>query len=206
MVGPHARQVVSSCSRIWRAIAFQRPMASRVAMQPSRTGMCSSSGMAVISLEWSSIAVRTGTSRLASAQAPARCRGSRPRPRSWELRTHLPSTGTTGPPVSSKAACIQSRKHSSKRAASSRVQTRPGVLCEGIPCGSSRKVRSYSSLSRPKRAMTMKLSMPQMTRHRQHQDVRQGVQLGAGDTEIFQDSHGLDVVATGQPVRSVLTI
>ena len=62
---------------------------------PVRYSMCSSSGMAVISLDPSATAVWASTSRLACAQALTRCRGPRPRSRSWEPRTLLPSIGTT---------------------------------------------------------------------------------------------------------------
>ena len=159
-------------------------------MQPSRHSMRSSSGMAVLALESSSTAVWASTRRLVWAQALTRCRGPNPRPRSWEPRTLLPSMGTTWPLVMAKVSCTQSRKPSSNRAASSRAKTRPSVSCEGIPWGSVR--RSQSSLSWPKRAMNETVGAADDRQHRQHQDVRQVVQLGAVDPRILQAVQGLD--------------
>ena len=116
--------------------------------------MHSSSGMAVISLDLLSTAVWASTSRLASVEAPIRMQ---------RFQVPAPVVGAA------HALAVDGHDlHPVPEAFLEAGRVQPGedpsrVACEGIPFGKARKVRSHSSLSRPKRAMTTKLSAPQMT-------------------------------------------
>src|SRR5205823_4968645 len=75
------------------------------------------------------------TSPLAVAQALTRCSASRPRRRSAERRSVLPSTAITWPAASPSTAWTQAMKHCWNSAGSSRANTRPKVSCDGMPPG-----------------------------------------------------------------------
>src|SRR6266849_790633 len=85
------------------------PMASMVTMHPSNCSSSKSSGMAVISLDFSSIATCPSTSRASVAQALTRCNSFLPLPRSYERLAVLPSMATT-PLIFSFKLCTELAK------------------------------------------------------------------------------------------------
>src|SRR3954464_2059907 len=87
------------------------------------------------------------------------------RPRSNERRIVLPSMATTSRSKPAMSEPAQAVKPASKASGSISMNTRPKVSCEGMPFGSSRKVRSQSSLLRPYKAMSSQLSAQAITAH-----------------------------------------
>ena len=86
---------------------------------------------------------------LTEAQALTKWMAPLPVPLSWERRTVLPSMATTSPGKRSATAWVHSTKHCWNCSGSSRENTSPKVSWEGIPLGSSKKVRNHSSLLLP---------------------------------------------------------
>src|SRR3954470_856757 len=87
------------------------------------------------------------------------------RPRSNERRIVLPSMTTTSRSKPAMSEPAQAVKPASKASGSISMNTRRKVSCEGMPFGSSRKVRSQSSLLRPYKAMSSQLSAQAITAH-----------------------------------------
>ncbi len=148
-------------------------MASSVTMQPFRHNMRSSSGMAVISLDLSSTAVWARTRRLAWAQALTRCRGPAPDPgrgnraRSGRRRARPGPRSVQRPPAPSPGSPPRTRSHPAVRGDAVR-QLQEGAqprLVELAEEGDGHEAVGAANDGQ----------------HRQHQDVRQGVQLGPVD-------------------------
>src|SRR6266705_1540629 len=115
-----------------------------VTIQPLMAHKRSSSGMAVISLDWLSVLVWPMTRPpLAEHQAESMCKGEEAVARSKEAFTVFPSSEISVPCVSCATAWVQDTKHSWKRWGLRRAKTRPNVSWEGIPCGKARKVWSH---------------------------------------------------------------
>jgi hypothetical protein len=74
----------------------------------------------------------------------------------------MATTSRSKPAMSEPAQAV---KPASKASGSISMNTRRKVSCEGMPFGSSRKVRSQSSLLRPYRAMSSQLSAQAITAH-----------------------------------------
>src|SRR3954451_10280637 len=141
-------------------------MASRVTILFARTNWSSSLGTAVISFDLPSTQRCPSTRPWALAQALTTCRGDCPCPRSNERRIVLPSMTTTSRSKPAMSEPAQAVKPASKASGSISMNTRRKVSCEGMPFGSSRKVRSHSSLLRPyRRAMSSQLSAQAITAH-----------------------------------------
>ena len=160
MVGPHAQHVVGFPAPGSGALSiFGSPWHRGSPCSPPGTACATTPG-----LRWTCHPPSTGPAP-GGGPGPRRCRrrGTSPPPRSWGPRTLWPSMGATWPSVRAKVFCTQSRKPSSNRAARSRAKSRPSVSCEGILCGSARKVRSHSSLSWPKSAMTASTGSTRMS-------------------------------------------
>ncbi len=134
-------------SMISRAIPFWQPMASMVTMHPARSSSCSSLGMAVISLDFSSTLAWPSTKPLAEAHTLTMWMACLPRVRSWERRTVLPSMATTSPWVTWATAWTHSMKQRWNWSGSNRAKTSPKVSWEGMPLGNSKKDLNHSSLS-----------------------------------------------------------
>src|SRR3954471_2830581 len=83
------------------------------------------------------------------AQALTRCKGDRSPLRSNERRSVLPSMATTSRSKPSTSEPTQAANPRSKASGSMSMNTRRKVSCEGMPFGSSKKVRSHASLLRP---------------------------------------------------------
>ena len=130
-------------------MAVWQPIASMVTMQPSSASSRSRRGMAVISLDFASVATCPSTSPLAVAQALTRCSGRLARPRD---RASGAASCRRWPPPRPRPAAPTTRLHPGQEAApgtaagSSRANTRPKVSCDGMPFGSARNVRSQASL------------------------------------------------------------
>ena len=114
-------------------------MASMVTMHPLSSSIPSSRGMAVISLDLSSVFTCPRVRVLAEAQALTRWMACLPALLSWERRTVLPSMATTSPGSNSATDWLHSIKHSIKhswnRSGSKRENTSPKVSCDGMPLG-----------------------------------------------------------------------
>jgi hypothetical protein len=105
-------------------------MASMVTSAPSSSSRSSSSGIALISLDFSATASWPSTSRCRVAQAETRCKGSLP----FALlrREVLPSIATMSGALS-RSPSTQAVKHSAKRLAGNAFITSLSVSCEAMP-------------------------------------------------------------------------
>lgn len=137
-------------------------MASIVTKHPSRSKSFHSSGMAVISLDFSSTATWARTIRFSTAHALTRCKAFFPCTASWERLNVLPSMAMT-PGIFPVIPRTQFRKHSSNCLGSIRANTRPKVSCEGMPLGRSKKVLSQVSFVLPNDSISTHPSAPQRT-------------------------------------------
>src|SRR5215217_4709450 len=97
--------------------------------------------MAVISLEVSWTRRWPSTRPCSLAQALTRCKGDRSRLRSNERRSVLPSMAITSRSKPSTSEPTQAANPRSKASGSMSMNTRRKVSCEGLPLGSSKKVR-----------------------------------------------------------------
>jgi len=118
------------------------PMASMVTTQPDTSNASSKTGMAVISLLFSSTRSWPNTSSCSVAQALSMWMAACPlgvSGASCERRSCLPSMAITsrGSPVA--RPCTQVRKQSWNCSASSARKTRQKVSCDGMPPGRARK-------------------------------------------------------------------
>ena len=78
-----------------------------VTMHPFSSSICSNWGMAVISLDFSSVFTWPRVMELAEAQALTRWMARLPEWRSWQRRTVLPSMATTSPETRSDTAWVR---------------------------------------------------------------------------------------------------
>src|SRR5579885_919745 len=123
------------------AIAFCAPIASIVTMPPRTSIFSSSSGIAVISLDFSWQTCWPSASPDSPAQAVTTCRAPSSFVASWLRRAVLPSKEMIGrsTPVSAMASsrrwAIQALKAASKAAGLSSIRTRRKTSLPGMPGG-----------------------------------------------------------------------
>ena len=147
-----------------RAISFWQPMASIVIRVPVRSICSRSWGMAVISLDFSSVATWPRAIPSSLAQALTMCSGPSPCAASCDRRQVLPSMATSrsGPPSSVRiASAIQSWKHCWKASGLSAMSRRRMQSREGMPLGSERNCASQSRRFSAQRWMAVGPSQPQ---------------------------------------------
>jgi len=102
-------------------------LASMVRIQPLRSSISNTSGMAVIALDLASVACCARTNPLAALQALTRCNGPKPFLRQCEQRRLLPSMATISSPHTSRTDATHSRNRASKTSGDNTENTRPKV-------------------------------------------------------------------------------
>ena len=134
------------------AIAFWAPIASMVMIAPLMSTSLRSSGIAVISLDFSAQATCPSDRPYSLAQTLTECRAPRPFLRSWLRRAVLPSIGRTGRSTPVAAAAFarsefsQFTKQAWKAAGFSAIRTRRKTSLRGTPLGRSSASMRNSSL------------------------------------------------------------
>jgi hypothetical protein len=144
-------------------LALAACLASMVTMQPLRTSNSSRRGIAVISLDFCSVATCASTRRLSAAHALTRWSAPRPAPRSCERRELLPSMATISPGNICRMLATHARKHSSNASGRNSENTRRKVSWDGIPFSSPKNSHSQSSLLCANSATSTQLSAPAIT-------------------------------------------
>ena len=120
----------------------------------------------MISLDLSSVETWPSTRELALAYALTMWVALPPLARSWERRSALPSTATTGAPGRLCAsAATQATKPVSKASGSILANTSEKVSWEGMPLGRRRKRRNQASLASAKVTTVVQWFAPPMTAH-----------------------------------------
>src|SRR5271157_2213926 len=128
---------------ICAAIAFWVPIASMVMIAPWMSTSLRSSGIAVISFDFSAHATCPNDRPNSLAQTLTECKAPRPFLRSWLRRAVLPSTARMGcsTPVTAVASarndCSQLAKQAWKAAGFKAIRTRRKTSLLGIPLGKS---------------------------------------------------------------------
>ena len=136
-------------STILFTIFFWQPIASIVTIQPFISSRFSNSGMAVISLDFSSVIICPSVTRFSDAQALTTWIADLLDDLSWERRKVLPSIATTCPFVTLQTDRIQFRKRSSNSFGFITENTLPKVSWEGMPLGNFKNVLSQSYFAFP---------------------------------------------------------
>src|SRR6516225_6255040 len=135
---------------ICAAIAIWVPIASMVMIAPWMSTSLRSSGMAVISFDFSAHATCPSDRPNSLAQTLTECKAPRPLVRSWLRRAVLPSTARMGwsTPVAAVASvrndCSQLAKQAWKAAGFKAIRTRRKTSLLGIPLGKSRTCKRNS--------------------------------------------------------------
>lgn len=143
---------------IWQLIA------SVVTVRPSRLRNRRSWGTAVISFDFSSVAICARTSRSSHDHALTMCRADFSLAVSKERRSVLPSIATT-PVVCCENARMNSEKHAPNATGSSSRNSRLNVSCDGNPFFSVRNSRRNGSLSSANSAISVHVVPPQRYEH-----------------------------------------
>src|SRR5271165_191135 len=143
---------------LWQLIA------SVVTVRPSRLRNRRSWGTAVISFDFSSVAICARTSRSSHDHALTMCRADFSLAVSKERRSVLPSIATT-PVVCCENARMNSEKHAPNATGSSSRNSRLNVSCDGNPFFSVRNSRRNGSLSSANSAISVHVVPPQRHEH-----------------------------------------
>src|SRR5437764_512601 len=151
------------------AIASWAPIASIVTMPPRTSIFFRSSGIAVISLDFSAQACCPRARPYSPAQAVTTCKGPRSSLASWLRRAVLPSMAMIGrsthvsATASSRRRAIQALKAASKASGWMIISTRRKTSLPGVPWGRSRRPTRSSSLYLAHRAMAVGPAAPAST-------------------------------------------
>jgi hypothetical protein len=139
-------------------------IASVVTVRPLRLRSRRSCGTAVISFDFSSVAICARTRRSSHDQALTMCKADFSLAASKERRSVLPSTATT-PAVCRENARMNSEKHAPNAAGSRSRNSRLNVSCDGNPFFSVRNSRRNGSLSSANSAISVHVVPPQRHEH-----------------------------------------
>ena len=148
---------------VW-AICVCVPMASMVTMAPASSRRCSSSGIAMISLDFSVTASCPSTSCCRVAQAETVCSGPRPLDRAWLRREVLPSIAIVSGPAT-RSRSTQLVKQVLNNSGSIAAITSHIVSWLGMPRANGRKRRRNARCSSPHRVSSTKSSAPATVPH-----------------------------------------